>query len=211
MGPKPPPMSGAVTRKRRGGEIHQRIDRLREVVRLLRRRPHLDAVVARTEFRQDAAAFDRMAAAAMLPQLLAEHVTRLAERRVGIAVADPVGGHQIRRELAPDRRCGRVDCHPAIDARPAGSRSRPRPARRRLRRHSGPRRAPARPPRPHRRPRRRRARRPSSGRAGSPSSSGAACGAVSSTGVRSSRVSTACTPGSASAASLAMRRTSACG
>ena len=97
----------------------------------------VDAVVACAEFRQDAAAFDRMAAAAMLPQLLAEHVRRVAERGVGIAVADPVGGRPGSRtaRAVPAARPGRSPS--GNRRRPAGSRSRPRPVRRRPRRRSG--------------------------------------------------------------------------
>jgi len=77
-------------------------------MRLLGRGPDCDAVVGATIFRHDAAAFDRMRGAAMLPQILLEHMRRLAERSVGVAESHLVGGDDVGVELAADRgRCRR--------------------------------------------------------------------------------------------------------
>ncbi len=87
-------------------EIEKRGQGLEQVVRLLRRRPDRHGVIA--PFRENAAALDRMGGAAMLPQLLVEHVRGLVEGRVGIAVGHPVGGGDVGVELAPHRRRSRL-------------------------------------------------------------------------------------------------------
>ena len=54
--------------------------------------------------RENAAPFDRMGGAAMLPELLVEDMRGLGEGRFGVAVVDLVGGGDVGVELAADRR-----------------------------------------------------------------------------------------------------------
>ena len=82
-------------------EIEQRGQRLEEIVRLLGGGPHRHHVIA--PLRENAAAFDRMGGAAMLPELFVEDMRGLVEGRIGVAVDDLVGGGDIGVELAPDR------------------------------------------------------------------------------------------------------------
>ena len=140
------------------------------------------------------------AGAAMLPEILVEHMRGLGEGRVDVAERDLVGGDDVDVELAPDRRRVRRAGLAAVGDRAAAPRSRPRPARRRPRRGSGCRRSRSRPARRHRTPRRRRARTATAWSSGVPELECRIMRRCDSTGARSSSVSTACTPGSASAA-----------
>src|SRR5262249_19172483 len=74
-------------------EIEQRGQRLEQIVRLLRRGPNGHGAVA--PFGKNAAAFDRMRAAAMLPKLLVKSVGGASEGGVDIAIGDAVGGRDI--------------------------------------------------------------------------------------------------------------------
>ena len=85
-------------------EIEQRGQRLEKIVRLLGRGPHRHHVIA--PLRENAAAFDRMRGAAVLPELFVEDMRGLVEGRLGIAKGNLVGGGDIGVELAPDRGCG---------------------------------------------------------------------------------------------------------
>src|SRR5262249_62349393 len=90
-------------------ECHRGIERRMEVVRLLRRSPHGDAVIRPAAFREQAARLDGMRAAAMLPQLLAEDVRRLPECRFGVPERYLEGGDDIGIELAAHRRRARLE------------------------------------------------------------------------------------------------------
>ena len=87
--------------------VEQRGQRLREIVRLLRRGVDGDAAVGGADFRDGAARLDRMRGAAVLPQLLLEHMRRLGEGRVGVAEAHLVGRNDVGVQLAAHRRAGR--------------------------------------------------------------------------------------------------------
>ena len=69
-------------------------------VRHLRRAPQRQPVFERVVRRHGAAALDRMAAAAVLPQRFAKDVRRFLERRVDVAVAHVELGEQVVRRLA---------------------------------------------------------------------------------------------------------------
>ena len=163
-------------------------------MRLLGRGPDRRSSSSRTS-RENAAAFDRMGGAAMLPELLVEDMRGLAEGRSDVAIGDLVGGGDIGVELAPHRRRGRLDRLAAVRIRREARRSRPRPAPPRPRRRSGCRRGRARPPRRHRTPRRRRARTTNSRSSGVPELEWRSIRRLARTGARSSSVSTAWTPG----------------
>ena len=64
-------------------------ERVAQVVRLLGRGPHLRFAIG--NFGQNAAAFDRMAGPAMLPQVLVQNVRGLGEGGVDVAKRDFVG------------------------------------------------------------------------------------------------------------------------
>ena len=85
-------------------EVHQRGQRLLKIVRLLGRGVHRDAAVGLAQLGEQPARFDRMRRAAVLPQLLLEHMRGLGERRVDVAERHLVGGDDIGGELAADRR-----------------------------------------------------------------------------------------------------------
>ena len=74
-------------------EIEQRSQRLEQIVRLLGRSPNGHGAVA--PFGENAAAFDRMRAAAMLPKLLVKNVGSAGEGGLDIAIGDLVGGRDI--------------------------------------------------------------------------------------------------------------------
>ncbi len=84
--------------------VEQRGDRLEQVVGLLGGRPGRDAFGAAVVFGDDAAPFDRMAGAAVLPEIGMEHMRGLGEGGVGIAEIHLVGGDGVGVELAPHRR-----------------------------------------------------------------------------------------------------------
>jgi hypothetical protein len=84
-------------------EVHQRGQRLRQIVRLLGRGVHGDAAVGGTHFGQRAARLDRVRRAAVLPELLLEDIGGLAEGGIGIAERHLVGGDDVRREFPADR------------------------------------------------------------------------------------------------------------
>ena len=71
---------------------------------LLGRSPDRDAVVGAAILGQDAAAFDRMPGAAMLPEVLVEDMRRLVEGGLGVAEGYFVRGDDVGVELAAD--CG---------------------------------------------------------------------------------------------------------
>src|ERR1700687_1324107 len=71
---------------------------------LLRRGPDRHAVVGSAQLGKNAATFDRMGGAAMLPELLVEDMGSLAEGAFDIAVSHLVGGGDIAVELTADRR-----------------------------------------------------------------------------------------------------------
>ena len=73
-------------------------------VRHLRRAPERKPVVQRVMQRDGAAAFDRMAAAAVLPERFAEDMRRFLECRVDIAVGHVELGEQVVRRLAMHQR-----------------------------------------------------------------------------------------------------------
>ncbi len=85
-------------------EAEQAHERVEEVVRLLGRGPHRERAVAPAVLGEDAAAFDRMRRAAMDEEFLAQHMGRAAERRVDLAIGDPVGRDDVRGKLAPHLR-----------------------------------------------------------------------------------------------------------
>ncbi len=85
-------------------EIEQRGQRLEQVVRLLGRGPDRHGLVLAPPFGDQAATFDRMRAAAMLPDVLVEHVRGLGEGGIDVAEGDLVGGRDIAVELAAHRR-----------------------------------------------------------------------------------------------------------
>ena len=91
--------------------VEQRGQRLLEVVRLLRRGMDRDAAVGGANFRDGAARLDRMRRAAVLPQLLLEHVRGLGERRLGVAEAHLVCGDDVGVQLAAHWRSGRGLSH----------------------------------------------------------------------------------------------------
>ena len=77
-------------------------------MRLLGGRPDRDAFGAAVEFGHDAAPFDRMAGAAVLPEIGMERMRGVGEGGVGIAEIHLVGGDRVGIELAPHcRRAGR--------------------------------------------------------------------------------------------------------
>ncbi len=83
-----------------------------QIVRLLRRSP--DHGLAIGDLCENAAAFHRMAGAAMHPQIVAHHMRRLGESRIDVAISDLVGNNRVRGELAAHRR---RPLDPAIDRR----------------------------------------------------------------------------------------------
>src|SRR5262249_31408082 len=96
-------------------EIEQRGQRLEQVVRFLRRGPHGQCVVA--PFRENAAPFDRMGTAAMLPELLVKNMGGLGEGRIRIAIGYFVGGGDIGIELTSYRGRTRLDRAPRVSRR----------------------------------------------------------------------------------------------
>ena len=158
-------------------EIEQRGQRLEQVVRLLGRGPDRHPAVDTAALGDQAAAFDRMGGAAVLPELLVEDVRGLGEGGRGVAVGDLEGRDDVAVELAPHRRRVRRRRPGGSRRPPAAARSRPRPARRRPRRRSGRRRPRWRRSRRRRTPRRRRARTTTAGRAACPNWNGAASAA----------------------------------
>ena len=191
-------------------EIHQRGQRLREVVRLLRRGMHGDAAVGA---RAPRPAMPRASIECAPPRCCHSSCLNtcaaLAKAAFDVAELDLVGGDDVGVELAPHRRAVLRAC--ARRRRTAAARSRRRPARRRPRRYSGRRQTRSPPARRHSSSRPAPAHRPRPCRAACRSWNAAPCGARPSPRARSSSVSTACTPGSASAASLSMLLISACG
>ena len=177
FGPKPPPTSGVITRSfdssKSSSEV---IDWNRSCAFWVEAQTVMPSV-PRWIFGEDAAAFDRMAGAAVLPEIGVEHMRGLGEGGVGVAEIHLVGGDGVGVELAPHRRRAGRDRLAAIGDRRAAGRSRRRPARRRPRRCSGCRRSRWRPARRHRTPRRRRARSTTCGRAACRNWSAASCGA----------------------------------
>ncbi len=95
-------------------EPDERGQRVEQIVRLLGRGPDRDGVVGAMEFGDDAAALDRMAGAAMLPQRLAHHVLCARERRRDVAVAHLVGSYDVGGELPAHRRRAGLRGLPAI-------------------------------------------------------------------------------------------------
>jgi hypothetical protein len=65
---------------------------------------HRDAAVGLPHLGNEAARLDRMRRAAMLPELLFEHMGGLGEGRAHVTELDLVGGDDVGRQLAADRR-----------------------------------------------------------------------------------------------------------
>ena len=96
-------------------EIDEFGKRMHEIVRFLGRRPHRQLAVG--DLRKDAATFHRMGAAAMNPELVAQHVRGAGKRRRYVAVGDLVGHDLVRREFAAHRRYRFVALGPAVGRR----------------------------------------------------------------------------------------------
>ena len=81
-------------------DIEQHREGLAQVMGLLGRGPDGERLVGAAELDQEAAALDRMGGAAMLPEILVQHMGGLAEGRLGIPIGDPVGRDDVGFELA---------------------------------------------------------------------------------------------------------------
>jgi hypothetical protein len=101
------------------GHAEQRRERDPQVVRHLRRRPDRHPVLARLEACHDAAALDRMRAAAMLEQGFLEHMRRALEGLAAVAIADLEPGQKVRPFQSRPRR-GRIQHRAAVRDRRQG-------------------------------------------------------------------------------------------
>ena len=99
MVPKPPPTSGAITRIDSRLRSNRSAKRAAAEMRRLRRRPDREHVGRRIVARQHGAAFQGHRRAAVQMHLLLEHMRRILERGIDVAVAHRHEGRDVRGEV----------------------------------------------------------------------------------------------------------------